>query len=270
MGVAVNLQKQLIDALHGASSAASAVTLSYFRSPDLGVDSKGEAGFDPVTRADREAEAAIRKVLRDLRPDDAILGEEMDQKAGTSGLCWVLDPIDGTRAFVSGAPTWGTLISVADDQGPILGMIDQPYIGERFWGGFGQARFERGGQSQPMRAQGVTDLSQATLFTTFPEIGSPAERQAFETVAARVKLVRYGLDCYAYGLLAAGHIDLIIEAGLHSYDIQAPIAVIQAAGGIVTDWQGGPAHAGGRAVAAANPALHRAALAYLAEIPGPG
>jgi myo-inositol-1(or 4)-monophosphatase len=246
------------------ADAARTVTLQYFRSPALKADNKLSEGFDPVTQADREAEQAMRAVLAERRPEDAILGEEFGAKAGTSGLTWVLDPIDGTRGFMSGTPTWGVLIAVSDADGPIYGIIDQPYIGERFIGGFGAAKYA-GPHGDGTLAVGTTlNLNEATLFTTFPEVGSAAEGKGFHRVAKEVRLVRYGMDCYAYALLALGQIDLVIEACLQSYDIQAPIAVVQAAGGIVTDWSGQPAHEGGRVVAAATPELHADALRILA------
>jgi fructose-1,6-bisphosphatase/inositol monophosphatase family enzyme len=155
------------------------------------------------------------------------------------------------------------LIALADARGPFLGVIDQPYIGERFRGGLGRAEVTGPRGRAPLAARPPRPLDQAILFTTFPEIGTPAERDAFARVAARVRLVRYGMDCYAYALIAAGQIDLVIEAGLEAYDVAAPIAVIEAAGGVVTDWQGGPAQAGGQILAAANPAIHAAALAVL-------
>ncbi len=238
-------------------------TLRYFRSSALGTQSKSEE-FDPVTVADRSAEAAMREVLAEHRPDDAILGEEYGTAPGTSGYIWVLDPIDGTRGYISGTPTWGVLISLADETGPKLGLIDQPYIGERFMGGLGRAEVVGPIGTHPLRARQTRTLADATLFTTFPEVGTEAEGAAFRRVAEQVKLVRYGCDCYAYALLAAGQIDLVIEAGLAAYDIQAPIAVIEAAGGIVTDWSGHPVHDGGRALAAATSELHAAALELLA------
>ncbi len=252
---------------HAAADAARAVTLSYFRGQGLDTRNKAAAGFDPVTLADRQAEAAIRDVLRARRPDDAILGEEQGDQPGSSGLTWVLDPIDGTRGFISGTPTWGTLISLRDARGPFLGLIDQPYIGERFLGGFGAATLRRAGRETPIRVRPAAALAEATLFTTFPELGTPAEAAAFASLAAKVRLTRYGMDCYAYALLALGTVDLVVEAGLNPYDIQAPIALIQAAGGIVTDWQGRPAHEGGRVVAAASPALHDQALDVLSRAP---
>ncbi|CUH64123.1 Histidinol-phosphatase [Thalassovita gelatinovora] len=259
--------QNVIDTAHALADAARAVILPFFRSPGLTADNKAAAGFDPVTAADRAAEQAIRAVLAGRRPDDAIVGEEFGATPGSSGLTWVIDPIDGTRAFLSGTPTWGVLIAVSDSTGPIYGLIDQPYIGERFEGGFGHARMTgpRGGADLATRSD--RPLSDSIVFTTFPEVGNPDEMAGFQQVAAQAKLTRYGMDCYAYALVAAGQIDLVIEAGLSNYDIQAPIAVIEAAGGIVTDWQGGPAHNGGRVVAAASKQQHAEALEILSRVP---
>lgn len=245
------------------ADAARPATLAYFRAPGLSAETKNAAGFDPVTAADRAAEDAIRAILAETRPQDAILGEERGARPGSSGLTWVIDPIDGTRAFLAGAPTWGVLIALADAAGPFLGLIDQPHVGERFCGGLGRAQLTGPRGTVPLKARPPRPLEQAILLSTFPEIGTPAERAAFDRVAARVRLVRYGLDCYGYALIAAGQVDLVIEAGLQPYDIGAPIAVIEAAGGIVTDWQGGPAHHGGRILAAANARIHAQALACL-------
>lgn len=245
------------------ADAARGAILPHFRSNTLGVDNKLDQGFDPVTEADRAAERAMREVLARRRPGDGILGEEYGATPGTSGLTWVLDPIDGTRAFVSGAPTWGVLIAVGGEGGPQLGVIDQPYIGERFLGGFGEAWVKGPAGHSLLAVRQGRALDQAILYTTFPEVGTPAEGAAFHRLARKVKLTRYGIDCYAYALLAAGQIDLVVEAGLQTYDIQAPIALIEAAGGIVTNWQGGPAHEGGQVLAAADAALHGAAMELL-------
>lgn len=245
------------------ADAARSAILPFFRGAALETRSKLEGGFDPVTVADRAAEKAMRAVLAQERPQDGILGEEYGATAGTSGLTWVLDPIDGTRGFISGTPTWGVLIALSGPDGPVLGVIDQPHIGERFQGGPDRARVDGPHGERPLKTRTTTDLDAAILFTTFPEVGTPEERAAFERVSDAVQLTRYGMDCYAYALLAAGQIDLVIEAGLNAYDIQAPIAVIEAAGGLVTNWQGGKAHDGGQALAAANPEIHAKALALL-------
>lgn len=253
--------QDIIDTAHRMADAARAAILPFFRT-QLVADNKWQTGFDPVTEADRAGERAMREVLASRRPADSILGEEYGATQGTSGLTWILDPIDGTRAFLCGAASWGVLIGLSDGQDIIYGLIDQPYTRERFEGGLGQARFLSDAGERPLAARRV-DLSQATLLTTYPEVGTADEAAAFRRVAGQVRLTRYGLDCYAYGLLALGQVDLVIEAGLQSYDIAGPLAVVRAAGGIVTDWQGGPAHHGGQVIAAASAELHRAALALL-------
>lgn len=254
---------ELTSVAHDMADAARAAILPHFRAAHLSEENKDATGYDPVTVADRAAEQAMRDVLAARRPNDAILGEEYGAQSGTSGLTWVLDPIDGTRGFVAGTPTWGVLIAVGGDDGPVFGLIDQPYIGERFWGADGKAWLRGPAGERALATRPTASLDNAILFTTFPEVGTASERAGFEAVANEVKLVRYGMDCYAYALLAAGQIDLVIEAGLNSYDIQAPIALIEAAGGQVTDWSGQPVHYGGRALAAANPAIHDAALRIL-------
>jgi histidinol phosphatase-like enzyme (inositol monophosphatase family) len=263
MQVSRALAQDLVATAHELADVARVATLQHFRRGDLTADSKETGRFDPVTAADRLSEERMRAVLARRRPLDGILGEEFGTSSGTSGLTWVLDPIDGTRGYLSGTPTWGVLISVRDEQGPIFGIIDQPYIGERFEGGLGRSRVVGPMGEARLAARAARPLSEAILFTTFPEVGTPDESAAFRRVAPKARLVRYGMDCYAYALIAAGQIDLVIEAGLQAYDVQAPIAVIEAAGGIVTDWQGRPAHDGGRILAAANAAIHAEALAHL-------
>ena len=200
--------------------------------------------------------------IRD-RPEDAILGEEYGVQPGRSGLTWVLDPIDGTRAFMAGAPSWGVLIGVTAAEPALEPLAKVGLVHDAIDRAVGRASLSDRAGTRALAARQGVDLAQATLMTTYPEVGSPAEHAAFRRVADRVRLTRYGLDCYAYALLAAGHVDLVIEAGLQAYDVAAPIAVVQAAGGIVTDWQGRPAHGGGRILAAGSPALHAQALALL-------
>lgn len=258
-------QLQIIDVAHAMADAARKAILPYFRQPGLVATNKLDGGFDPVTEADRAAERAMRDVLAAKRPQDGIFGEEYGQTEGSSGLTWVLDPIDGTRAFISGAPTWGVLIALSDANGPVFGVVDQPFIQERFLGGFGLAEVQGPHGAHPLQASPVSTLADATIFTTFPEVGSADERAGFHALADKTKLTRYGMDCYAYALVAAGQVELVVEAGLNAYDIQGPMAVVQAAGGIVTDWQGGPAHQGGRVIAAANADIHAAALEVLRQ-----
>jgi len=263
MRLEANLAAELVSTAHELADAARAATLLHFRRTGLTAETKEAERFDPVTVADRLAEERMRAILTRRRPEDGILGEEFGTVAGTSGLTWVLDPIDGTRGYLSGTPTWGVLIAVGDAAGPVYGIIDQPYIGERFEGGLGRADVtgpmgHAGLKTRPPRA-----LAEAILFSTFPEVGTAAEGAAFRRVAGKARLTRYGTDCYGYALVAAGQIDLVVEAGLQAYDVQAPIAVIEAAGGIVTDWQGRPCPQGGQVLAAANAVIHAEALALL-------
>lgn len=260
------IPEHVLNTAHAMADAARSVILPLFRTSTLSAENKLANGFDPVTEADRAAEQAMRKVLSAARPEDGVLGEEFGETQGHSGYRWVLDPIDGTRGFISGTPTWGILISLEKiGHGPVFGMIDQPYIGERFWGGLGFCEMVGPFGEGQLGVRPTKFLSDATLFTTFPEVGSASEARAFHAVARHARLTRYGMDCYAYALLALGQIDLVIEAGLNAYDIQAPIAVIEAAGGIVTDWRGQKAHLGGRVLAAATPQLHAEVLAILSK-----
>ncbi len=259
---------RLVELACRLADAASSATMPHFRSHDLGADDKAPEGrFDPVTAADRAAEAAIREILAVERPHDSIFGEEEAPTEGTSGLSWVIDPIDGTRAFISGLPIWGTLIALDDGRTGRIGLIDQPHIGERFIGVVGevesQAWLTHRGTTRPIEARACHDLGSATLYTTTPEMFSAHEWEGFEKVQSRVRLSRYGIDCYAYALLAAGHVDLVIESALQAYDIAAPAALIWAAGGIVTDWKGGDCRWGGQAIAAGDPAVHAQALEIL-------
>ena len=256
-------ESELIATAHALADAAREATLLHFRQPGLTADNKEALRFDPVSVADRLSEERMRAILAARRPQDGILGEEYGAAPGTSGLTWVLDPIDGTRGYLSGTPTWGVLISVADANGPIFGLIDQPYIKERFEGGFARAEVNGPMGRALLKTRPARPLGEAIVMTTFPEVGTTEEGAAFRRVAGQAKLVRYGTDCYAYALIAAGSIDLVIEAGLQAYDVQAPIAVIEAAGGVVTDWEGRPCHNGGRVLAAANAEIHAEALALL-------
>lgn len=263
MTIDETLAAELIATAHELADAARATTLMHFREAGLSADDKGGGRYDPVTVADRKTEERMRAILAKRRPDDGILGEEMGTVKGKSGLTWVLDPIDGTRSYLSGTPTWGVLIAVSDESGPVFGIVDQPYIGERFEGGLGRALVTGPLGQRTLKTRTARPLSQAILYSTYPEILESADGAAFRRVVDAAQLTRYGTDCYAYALIAAGQIDLVIESGLFAFDVQGPIAVIEAAGGIVTDWQGNPCPMGGHVLAAANAQIHAEALALL-------
>lgn len=259
------LQKELQEIAAEMADTARRVTMRYFRKHNLQSENKAGAGaFDPVTIADRACERALREILARKRPFDGILGEEEADVESKSGLTWVIDPIDGTRAFMSGMPCWGVLIAVNEGAAPVYGIVDQPFTEERLIGGFNTASYEhRENPATQLCTRNTATLENAILYSTFPEIGTPEERTRFEAVRDQVQLTRYGTDCYGYALVAMGHIDLVIEAGLNPFDVQAPIAVVEAAGGIVTDWNGNPAYDGGQILAAANRDIHAQALEHL-------
>ncbi len=255
---------ELKSVAHKVADAARVPILKQFRSTNLTASNKLDDGnFDPVTVADRDAELAMRRTLSKLRPDDGIVGEEFENISGTTGINWVLDPIDGTRAFICGATSWGVLISVESNGEPIYGIIDQPYTAERFEGGAGKGQLTSGTGNKALRTRECPAIEDAILLSTFPEIGNKNERQAFEKVSKKAKLTRYGLDCYGYALVALGQSDLVIEAGLQRYDVSAPIAVVEAAGGIVTNWQGENIKDGGQVIAAGDARAHAQAIELL-------
>lgn len=250
------------------ADAAAKVTLPHFRS-GLSVDNKrGEFVFDPVTAADRDAEQAIRALIKSHYPDHGIYGEEHGKEEGTSPLTWVIDPIDGTRSFISGVPLWGTLIALNDGSKPVIGLMDQPYIGERFLGRPGGSELISRHEHRILKTSGCTKLEDALLGNTDPAMfRDEAARAAFREISGKVRLRRFGGDCYFYCLLAAGTLDLVIESSLQPYDVQALIPVIEHAGGIMTSWTGGDPQMGGSVVAAATPELHAAALEILSKVP---
>jgi len=246
-----------------AADIAAAVTLPRFRS-GLAVDNKEAVGFDPVTEADKEAELAIRNLLGERFPDHSILGEEWEDKSGTAPYAWIIDPIDGTRAFITGVPVWGTLVGLTVNGRAVAGLMAQPFTGEVYLSLPGEAGYYRGGQHLQLKTSAVTELSKAKMTATSPDIfDSTGTASQWSAIRKSVLTTRYGLDCYGYALMAAGHIDLVVEAGLKNVDICPLIPIIQNAGGVVTTWDGGPAEQGGHCVAAATPELHAAALAVL-------
>lgn len=255
----------LVACAHTLADEAAAVTMPHFRVP-LEIDNKdGDGGFDPATIADRAAEVAIATHLAAAMPEHGLEGEEFGITKPDARHRWVVDPIDGTRAFITGSPMWGTLIGLLDKDEPIVGLMDQPFTCERFWSDGAQSFASRNrGVPTIMRTRSCQSLSSAVLMTTDPLLfRAGSERAAFESLRAKVRLTRYGGDCYAYALLASGFVDIIVETGLKPYDIVALIPIIEAAGGRVTEWNGGTAARGGRIVASGDPSLHDAILAQL-------
>jgi histidinol phosphatase-like enzyme (inositol monophosphatase family) len=245
------------------ADAARPIALAHFRT---GVTALGKPGleFDPVTEADRGVEAALRARLADARPRDGVLGEETSPTPSHSGRTWVIDPIDGTRAFIAGLPTWCVLIALVDESGPLFSLIDQPFTAERFTGVAGEAAWlEHAGVRTAMRTRACETLRDALFSTTDPGLFSGAETSAVMSVAGAAKVRRYGLDAYAYAALALGGVDVVVESGLKAWDVAALVPVVTGAGGVITDWAGGPCHGGGQVLAAATPALHAEALDLL-------
>ena len=264
---------ELIEAALHLAELAGAAILPHFRQT-LDVENKNEslglAGFDPVTAADKAAEAAIRQELARRFPDHAIEGEEYGTANEGADYRWIIDPIDGTRSFMMGMLTWGTLIGLSRAGRPLLGVMAQPYSGELFWSGETTAHYRgpRGAESQ-LKARRCRRLGDAVLACTHPSLFANAgELARYEAVSRQVKMSRFGGDCYAYAMVAAGNIDVVIEASLKSFDIAALIPIIERAGGKVTTWSGGPAKEGGQIVASGDPVLHDLVLDALAKPPG--
>jgi len=232
--------------------ASAAVILPLFRA-DHGLEDKGgAAGFDPVTEADRGAEAAIRALIEARYPTHGVIGEEYGRDRDDAEFVWVLDPVDGTRAFIAGLPLWTTLIGLRHQGRPVLGSIGQPVLDEVFIGHAGGSRVERRGQSVPLRVRPCPRLTDAIIATTDPEgCFDGAELGAWTQVRAAARLARLGCDAYAYAMVAQGTMDLVVEAGLKAWDIDAAIPVIQGAGGLVTDWRGAPVGSEGGQIAIA-------------------
>jgi myo-inositol-1(or 4)-monophosphatase len=242
------------------ADVAGQAILPFFRT-SLSIEDKSHGGrFDPVTAADRAAEGAMRELIRRTFPDHGVIGEEFGAERTEAEYVWVLDPIDGTKSFISGMPAWGTLIALTRFGEPVYGMMYQPFTRERFTGDRGGARYRGPTGNRDLRVRPCTSLSQAVLFTTSPLLMNESDRATFTRVEGVVRLSRYGGDCYAYCMLAAGHIDLVIETELKAYDIIPLIPIILGAGGRITSWEGGPAERGGRVVVAGDKRVHEAAL----------
>ncbi len=247
--------------------AAGALILPHFRVA-LDVDDKGAADepYDPVTVADRAAEALIRERIARAFPDHGIRGEEHGWQKGTSNCTWVIDPIDGTRSFILGQLHWATLIAMNDGERIVAGIAYQPFVGESFAAAGGEAWWQRGAERRPLATRRCRTLSDGVLAGTDPGMFREAGTlDAFERVAARVRLRRWGGDCYCYCLLAMGLIDVVIESSLHAYDVQALIPIVEAAGGVMTDWSGNRCDEGGSVVACGDRGLHEQVLKLLSR-----
>jgi len=260
--------KGLADIADLMADAAARETLPRFRQ-HLGVENKlanSTSGntFDPVTEADRRAESVMRELLATHYEQDGIIGEEFGHRKGSSEREWILDPIDGTRAFITGVPQWGTLIGVRQQSKPVFGLVDQPFLGERYTGSaLGAFRQYRGKPRESLIVRSCPLLSEAVMLTTSPDMFDEQELSVFEQLRHAVKMSRFGGDCYAYCMLASGFVDLVVESDLQAYDIQPLIPIIEAAGGIVSNWSGEPLTAGGQVIAAGDSSVHEAAVALL-------
>jgi myo-inositol-1(or 4)-monophosphatase len=244
------------------ASVSGDTILPFFRTA-LAIENKQPGGFDPVTAADRAAESAMRALIRKTFPGHGIVGEEYGAERTDAECVWVLDPIDGTKSFITGMLAWGTLIGLMRFGEPVFGMIHQPFTRERFSGDGGAARYRGPAGNRELRVRPCGTLGDAIVSTTSPLLMNEKDRASFKRVENAAKLSRYGGDCYAYCMVAAGLIDLVIETEIKPYDIVAVIPVVTGAGGIVTTWENEPAQAGGRVIVAGDKRVHAAALKLL-------
>ena len=258
------VDETLIAFANRLADTSGAVIRPLFRQRIDVAHKQGVHDFDPVTEADKGAERAIRDLLARERPDDGILGEEYGEQKGASGYRWILDPVDGTRAFITGRHEWGSLIALEQDGKPVLGILDQPVLGERFIGVNGAAHLSQGGKSERLEVRACASLSDAILCSTDPGAYFTKEQlAAFARVDRAVKMTRYGGDCYLFAALALGFVDIVIEANFQAWDVAALIPLVEGAGGIITDWNGGSAQSGKSILATGDRRIHEAALALL-------
>jgi len=261
----MSVDADLIAFANRLADTSGAVIRPFFRQPLAVTHKDGVHAFDPVTEADRGAERALRELIARERPADGILGEEYGETPGTSNYRWVLDPVDGTRAFITGRHEWGSLIALEDKGQAVLGILDQPVLGERFVGAGGTAHLLQAGQSTKLQVRECPALKDAILCATDPSAYfSGSEQQAFASVQAQTRMTRYGGDCYLFAALALGFIDLVIEAGFHAWDAAALIPIVEGAGGVMTSWDGGSAASGKTIIAAGDKRVHQAAMKLLA------
>jgi myo-inositol-1(or 4)-monophosphatase len=261
---------ELVEFALDVMAKAGDISLRHFRT-QLDVTNKAKKrAYDPVTRADREVETYIRERIRERFPEHAIIGEEFGEERRGSKLSWLIDPIDGTRGFLCGTPMWGILLGLMEGERCVAGFVRQPFVGETYAACNGTGWVdERDGARIRLGTRATRSVEEAILCSTHPNMfRTDRERAVFAAVESSCLFSRYGTDCYGYCLLARGFIDLVVEADLEAYDVVPLIPIVEAAGGVVTDWQGNPAIRGGAVVAAANPELHEAALEVIAGAAG--
>lgn len=241
------------------------IALGWFRHP-VAIDIKSD--FSPVTEADRAVEADLRRRIAAAYPSHAIMGEEFGAEGPSDAPTWFVDPIDGTRSFITGWPIWGTLLALTIARRARVGVIHVPALDETWTGieGLGCWQTGRDGSRQACRASNCTDIASARFYTTSPDYFDATEQPAYQAIARAVQVPRFGGDCYSYALLASGHVDLVLETKLQPYDFLALVPVVEEAGGVISDWRGQPLtqDSGEQAIAAATPELHRQALALIA------
>ena len=249
---------------HRLADVSAAAVMQYFRSLNRVEDKSEGRDYDPVTIADREAEQVIRAEVAENWPDHDVHGEEFGSPTKGAEFCWLVDPVDGTRPFIMGLPVWGTLIALLRNGKPLLGLMNQPFTGERYWSGMDGAYYRGPDGEKRITSRACPRLSDAILSSTSPDLfATPQDEERFDALSESVRMRWFGGDCYAYCLLAAGHIDLVVESGLSAHDIAPLIPIIEQAGGCISSWNGGDASEGGHAVACGDPALHEAVLKVL-------
>ena len=261
----MSVPENLVALAHRLADASGAVIRPHFRQRIAVAHKPGVHAFDPVTEADKGAERAIRAIIERERPDDGVLGEEYGEKRGTNNYRWVLDPVDGTRAFITGRHEWGSLIALEENEMPVLGILDQPVLGERYVGVNGHAMLHQNGEIARLKTRECAGIADAILCVTDPTAYfTPAQQAAFARVKSAARMTRYSGDCYLFAALALGFLDSIIEANFHRWDIAALMPLVEGAGGVVTAWDGGDCRDGKTILAAGDRRMHEAAMKLLA------
>jgi len=244
------------------AQTAGNIAKAHFRK-SFTIENKGADAFDPVTSADKAIERVLRAAIAERYPEHGIVGEEEAERDSRSPYRWYIDPIDGTRAFMIGSPLWGTLVGLTHHDVPLFGLLCQPVLEEVFLGSDGGSWLIKPDRRERLRARQCTELRNAVLASTHPDLFDADSRRAFEALGRECLMPRFGGDCYNYAMVAAGFVDLVVETGLRAYDIVPLIPILEGAGAVVTDWEGRTPLRGGSVVAAATPALHAAALEIL-------